>query len=615
MNVIRILGAVIIAVTSLGGSDAFGDASFQGLGGCSNYNRSYARGISADGSVVVGDIFSAWSGGHYAFRWTEAAGVAMLPDLPGGSSLFRSCHAYGVSEDGAVIVGNGTSSFSTTPNEACRWTSPTYSVQGLGYPPDSKAAAVSADGSVIVGINSDDGAFRWTEATGMVGLGGAGSRAADVSADGSVVVGTWNDEAFRWTEATGMVGLDYHPETYKSYANSVSADGMVVVGTCRPYSATDEAFRWTAATGMVGLGCLPETFTSQAVGVSGDGSVVVGNCYAGYGVEPQPFVWDAVSGMRSLRDILVNDCGLDLTGWVIYSASDISADGRRIVGLGTNPSGLYEAWLATIPDLTMPTLVSLDIKPGACPNPLNVRVPGRDVYTEDKNDYDLMGAKENPGQKDKPEGPKPVLTIAIAGTEELNVTDIDPTSLTLEGVPALRWSYEDVTTPLHEQAEECECSNTGADGIVDLTLKFDRAAIISTLGEVHDRDTIPLTITGEFYDGTPIEGTDCVVILGTIAPEAAPAGAPSDASIVGLANYPNPFNPATQISFTLPRAAEVKLEVFNIMGQKVTTLIDRQLNAGDHSRVWDGSGVASGVYFYRLETPDFAATKKMVLMK
>ena len=80
-------------------------------------------------------------------------------------------------------------------------------------------------------------------------------------------------------------------------------------------------------------------------------------------------------------------------------------------------------------------------------------------------------------------------------------------------------------------------------------------------------------------------------------------------------NYPNPFNPATKIRFTLPRAAEVKLEVFNIMGQKVATLIDKQLNAGDHTCMWDGSGVASGVYFYRLETPDFAATKKMVLMK
>ncbi|MCK4627109.1 MAG: T9SS type A sorting domain-containing protein [Phycisphaerae bacterium] len=260
-------------------------------------------------------------------------------------------------------------------------------------------------------------------------------------------------------------------------------------------------------------------------------------------------------------------------------------------------------------------LANLDIKPGSCPNPLNVKAHGRETYTEDKDDQNLMAAKENPGLKDKPEGPKAVLPVAIVGTEELDVADIDPTSLLLEGVPAVRWGFEDVTTPLHEQAQECECNSLGPDGIGDLTLKFYRAEIIAALGEVYDRDTIPLTITGELYDGTLIEGTDCVVILGDSAPEAAPASALNDAAVLGLANYPNPFNPATEISFTLPRAAEVRLEVFNVMGQKVTTLIDKQMNAGEHTCVWDGSDVASGVYFYRLETPDFVDTRKMVLMK
>ena len=259
--------------------------------------------------------------------------------------------------------------------------------------------------------------------------------------------------------------------------------------------------------------------------------------------------------------------------------------------------------------------VAFDIKPGSCPNPLNVKSHGRETFTEDKDDQNLMAAKENPRQSERPDVPKAVLPVAIVGTEEFDVADIDPTSVMLEGVPALRWGFEDVTTPLHEQAQECECNTLGPDGIGDLTLKFDRAAIIAALGEVYDRDTISLTVTGELYGGTPIEGTDCVVIIGGSEPEAAPASVPNDVAVVGLVNYPNPFNPKTEIAFTLPRAAEVKLEVFNIMGQKVTTLIDRQMNAGEHSCVWDGSDVASGVYFYRLETPGFATTKKMVLMK
>ncbi|MCK4606507.1 MAG: T9SS type A sorting domain-containing protein [candidate division Zixibacteria bacterium] len=80
-------------------------------------------------------------------------------------------------------------------------------------------------------------------------------------------------------------------------------------------------------------------------------------------------------------------------------------------------------------------------------------------------------------------------------------------------------------------------------------------------------------------------------------------------------NYPNPFNPVTQISFALPRAASVRLEVYNIMGQKVATLLDETLEAGEHSAMWDGSTVASGVYFYRLNTGEFSETRKMMLLK
>jgi len=80
-------------------------------------------------------------------------------------------------------------------------------------------------------------------------------------------------------------------------------------------------------------------------------------------------------------------------------------------------------------------------------------------------------------------------------------------------------------------------------------------------------------------------------------------------------NYPNPFNPTTEISFALPTATDVKLEVFNIMGQRVATLIDQRLQAGNHNVVWNGSQVASGIYFYRLDAGDFVESRKMVLLK
>jgi 5-hydroxyisourate hydrolase-like protein (transthyretin family) len=81
-------------------------------------------------------------------------------------------------------------------------------------------------------------------------------------------------------------------------------------------------------------------------------------------------------------------------------------------------------------------------------------------------------------------------------------------------------------------------------------------------------------------------------------------------------NYPNPFNPTTQISFSLPEAGDVRLEVYNMLGQKVTTLVDEFMNAGRHTVTWTASSdAASGVYLYHITAGDFAETKKMVLMK
>ncbi len=85
-------------------------------------------------------------------------------------------------------------------------------------------------------------------------------------------------------------------------------------------------------------------------------------------------------------------------------------------------------------------------------------------------------------------------------------------------------------------------------------------------------------------------------------------------------NYPNPFNPTTTIKFDLPARAQVSLSVYNVLGQKVTTLVNETLPAGRYETEWDGSSdggveVASGIYFYRLHTEQFTQTKKMILLK
>ncbi len=85
-------------------------------------------------------------------------------------------------------------------------------------------------------------------------------------------------------------------------------------------------------------------------------------------------------------------------------------------------------------------------------------------------------------------------------------------------------------------------------------------------------------------------------------------------------NYPNPFNPETTISFSLAEKSDVRIDVFNILGQKVKTLVSQKMDAGNHSIVWEGKDqnnhqVGSGVYFYKMKTGRYVSVKKMLLIK
>ena len=259
----------------------------------------------------------------------------------GADSVSR---ASGVSADGLVVVGLSGEQIVGSGAQAFRWTAATGMV-GLGYlpgfPGNSWALATNADGSVIVGnAGSPDQAFRWTAAGGMVGLGslpgGGNSLGSGVNADGSVVVGTAVGQAYRWTSASGMVPLGTLPGRFRSTANGVSADGTVVVGDSdctHPAICTTnpEAYRWTALGGMVGLGSLAPGTGSSANAVSADGKVVVGygrTTPTVNGIFPeQAFRWTAATGMVSLGP----------GGGVFTVANAVNADGSVVVGTGDGP--------------------------------------------------------------------------------------------------------------------------------------------------------------------------------------------------------------------------------------------------------------------------------------
>jgi hypothetical protein len=94
---------------------------------------------------------------------------------------------------------------------------------------------------------------------------------------------------------------------------------------------------------------------------------------------------------------------------------------------------------------------------------------------------------------------------------------------------------------------------------------------------------------------------------------------PAGGSVPGVftldQNFPNPFNPATVISFSLPRADVVSLRIFNLLGEEVATLVNAPLPSGRHSVTWNGRSKASGVYFYQIRAGSEVLVKKMILLQ
>ncbi|HKQ96528.1 MAG TPA: thrombospondin type 3 repeat-containing protein, partial [Candidatus Polarisedimenticolia bacterium] len=339
-----------------------------------------------------------------------------LDDIPGGDF---GCTAFGISADGRVVVGQGTSDLGF---EAVVWL-PGAAPLSLGPSPGgflgAVAEAASDDGTFVIGFQQRSATtfagFRWSAANGLQFIddipGGVTSNSAvDCSSDGSVVVGLGNSifgiEGYRWTAATGAVGLgDLPGAPFTSHSTEVSADGTIVVGHGNVLfgDAAGEAWRWTAESGLVGLGDLPGGLVeSSAEAISPNGEYITG--YASVPQGRMAYRWSATEGMRPLGEIpggrfmstawTVSDNGdvagesssaagdiamlwtpelgmvpvmpllklfgaTGLDGWLLTVVEGITPDGRTLVGGGLDPDGHPHAWVATLP-------ASLVCQPGEC---------------------------------------------------------------------------------------------------------------------------------------------------------------------------------------------------------------------------------------------------------
>jgi uncharacterized membrane protein len=301
--------------------------------------------ISADGAVVVG--YSTSQDDGELFRWTRETGMTGLGWRYGQPRL---------SADGSAFVGNFNLPCPCSSNETkwVRWTKDS----GFEELP-IVARAVSGDGSVVVGHVRDNNTSQqqiafWTETSGIQTgwLGDAENHfGLDISADGNVILGSNNrgpvdSRYFTWSAAEGTT---YWPAIgWQSDPPQISDNGKVVVGS-DVFPNSFGAWRWTKETGAVQLGLLPDGKRPlYAHGVSADGSIIVGEG----DVPRKSFIWDEVHGSRYLFDVLRSEYGLGeaLTGWneVMFHVRGVSGDGRTITGMGINPNGNVEAWIAYV---------------------------------------------------------------------------------------------------------------------------------------------------------------------------------------------------------------------------------------------------------------------------
>lgn len=466
---------------------------------------------------------------------------------------------------------------------------------------ESEARAVSSDGSVVVGVSDDSNdnprAFRWTLATGIQDLGtlgGDGSEATDVSSDGSVIVGWSSDaggiyRAFRWTESTGMQDLDVGDY---SKAYGVSADGAAIIVDMYP-----NAFRWTQGGGLQNLGTLGGA-SSSASDISADGSKICGSSYVSAG-DPYAFRW-------------VDGVGIVQIGTFYSFARGISGDGSTVTGFETGSAGIYKAFRWTQSG-GFEFNIAGNFSQG------NAVSGNGSIIVGDFGDGAFRLSNAGGLQ-----ALNQVYSSLLNGSYLSIALGISPNGLFIvgqgtnaatsrnEGFLLATFGNNLTTTTLTADAvagsQAIEVSSTNGF-YVGNNIKINP-------GGVNEEDNV-ITGFGSMLLQNPLQSDhstgEIVINLNPTSVEENNLNVPLDYALSN--NYPNPFNPSTIITFSIPSEEFVTLKVFNSLGEEVAELVNETKPAGDYSISFDASKLSSGVYFYGIQSGSFVETKKMILIR
>jgi hypothetical protein len=192
--------------------------------------------------------------------------------------------------------------------------------------------------------------------------------------------------------------------------------------------------------------------------------------------------------------------------------------------------------------------------------------------------------------------------------------------------------YFDELPDLLELIVENETVLTLSEYLVDYDLPVDRMTwdiTSSPVGLQLDFDALSTQLTimapnmpgnymvylnvTDYFGAAAADSFDVNVTLDPTSIDAVPGDIPTTYSLDQ--NYPNPFNPTTHIKYALPEAGEVLVEIYNLLGQRILTLVDKYQAAGYHIVDFEASHLPTGLYFYRIKADKFSSVKKMMLMK
>jgi uncharacterized membrane protein len=553
-------------------------------------------GITNDGSMFVGTDY--WTGN--AFYWTSDGGYTIVGpgemwDVADDGTMVGDCYLphpdfpEDVNQAAYYRIGEGWTAIGGVPG-IDPWDAMWY----------SHAKGIAREtGDKIIGmawINPGDVvAYEWTFDNGWNTLEGDGDgesyKAIGVSGDGSVVVGwdqQWNGcrTAYSWTPDPTWLGTMFttDPTWPHGEADATSDNGTYIVGggltdSLDAFGANvTNAFRYTTDDGMLPLGLLPgHEYLSWGNAVTNDGEVF------GYSMSEfspwairEAFWWTEDGGMVSLADSLVA-LGAEIPeGYTLMNVLDVSNDGRFIIGFAQDLMWNNIGFIAEV-NSDEPAPVTLTLSPTTT----TVPAAGGDIVY----DASIVSTLGNPMN-----GRAWTIVSAPNGND---YTTMNIPITVVPGTTNVNGLIQSVPAFAPEGTYTFTANLGNYPSFIGATDNFTFEKTGVAADGVNNWDASEWTITSD---------------------EMAAVEMPSAYQIAEIA--PNPFNPTTTITLALPAASELNLRVVNVLGQQVATLADGKISAGNHSFVFDGANLASGVYFVHAVVPgEMNQIQKITLMK